>query len=69
MHAPHDGSMNTAHTTEPVDVMVFDPKREATQIVDGRLADVAPTVLNLMGIPIPTAMTGRCLIQGEEVVG
>jgi 2,3-bisphosphoglycerate-independent phosphoglycerate mutase len=64
-----DGSMNTAHTTEPVDVMVFDPKREATQIVDGRLADVAPTVLSLMGIPIPTAMTGRCLIQGGEVVG
>jgi 2,3-bisphosphoglycerate-independent phosphoglycerate mutase len=58
-----DGSPHTAHTTEPVDFMVFDPRGAVRQVSDGRLADVAPTVLDLMEIPLPPQMTGRSLVD------
>jgi 2,3-bisphosphoglycerate-independent phosphoglycerate mutase len=58
-----DGSPHTAHTTEPVDFFVFDPSgRFALVGHDGRLADVAPTVLTCMGITPPEAMTGTSLV-------
>ena len=63
-----DGSVNTAHTTEPVDFIVFDPRGGARNINDGRLADVAPTVLGYMGIPLPDEMTGRSLLDVGEVL-
>jgi 2,3-bisphosphoglycerate-independent phosphoglycerate mutase len=60
-----DGSPHTAHTTEPVDLIVIDPSRETGALVDGgRLADVAPTVLSYLGIDPPAEMTGRCLLAG-----
>jgi 2,3-bisphosphoglycerate-independent phosphoglycerate mutase len=57
------GNVHTAHTTEPVDLILFDP-RDGTASLDGpgRLADVAPTVLACMGIDRPSAMTGRVLL-------
>jgi 2,3-bisphosphoglycerate-independent phosphoglycerate mutase len=64
-----DGSVHTAHTTEPVDFIVFDPKGGARTIADGRLADVAPTVLGFMGIPLPPQMTGRSVLDVGEVLG
>ncbi len=58
-----DGSPYTAHTTEPVDFLVFDPHGEARPLRgEGRLADVAPTVLGFMEIEQPPEMTGRSLV-------
>jgi 2,3-bisphosphoglycerate-independent phosphoglycerate mutase len=56
-HQPH-----TAHTTNPVPLIYSGPRR-LTLAKDGVLADVAPTILNLMGLPVPSDMDGRCLIK------
>lgn len=55
-----DGSPNTAHTTNPVPVWIVD--NEIKKINDGKLADVAPTVLALLGIEKPQTMSGVSLI-------
>jgi 2,3-bisphosphoglycerate-independent phosphoglycerate mutase len=55
-----DGSPNTAHTTNPVPVWIVD--KEITKANDGKLADVAPTVLTLLGIEKPQTMSGVSLI-------
>jgi 2,3-bisphosphoglycerate-independent phosphoglycerate mutase len=55
-----DGSPNTAHTTNPVPIWIMD-KRYAT-CKNGKLADVAPTILEMMGIKKPVEMTGSSLV-------
>ncbi|MFM2265583.1 MAG: 2,3-bisphosphoglycerate-independent phosphoglycerate mutase [Bacteroidota bacterium] len=55
-----DGSPNTAHTTNPVPIIVIDP--EIKTIHDGVLGDVAPTILELMGIEKPAVMTQHSLL-------
>jgi len=55
-----DGSPNTAHTTNPVPIILVDP--ELKTIHDGVLGDIAPTILALMGIPKPEAMTRHSLL-------
>jgi 2,3-bisphosphoglycerate-independent phosphoglycerate mutase len=55
-----DGSPNTAHTTNPVPIILVDP--ELKNIKDGVLGDIAPTILELMGIEKPAVMTGRSLL-------
>ena len=55
-----DGSPNTAHTTNPVPIILIDKDLKA--IKDGVLGDIAPTVLKLMGIPQPEAMTQHSLV-------
>jgi len=55
-----DGSPNTAHTMEPVPCVVISP--EINNVNDGILADVAPTVLKLMGLEQPGVMSGRSLV-------
>ena len=55
-----DGTPNTAHTTNPVPLILVDPDR--TSIHSGVLGDVAPTILELMGIQKPDAMTGKSLL-------
>jgi 2,3-bisphosphoglycerate-independent phosphoglycerate mutase len=55
-----DGTPNTAHTTNPVPIILVD--NELKQIRDGVLGDIAPTILDLMGIKKPTAMTCNSLI-------
>lgn len=58
-----DGSPNTAHTTNPVPcILVGDNLGNITLKSGGKLGDVAPTILNLMQIPIPDVMTGNSLI-------
>ncbi len=58
------GDVHTAHTTEPVDFIVFDPRGGAPTLLDGgRLADVAPTVLGYLEIAPPREMTGRDLVR------
>lgn len=55
-----DGSPNTAHTTNPVPVILIDS--DLKHINDGILADVAPTILKLMGVPQPEIMTRYSLV-------
>ncbi|WP_316785448.1 2,3-bisphosphoglycerate-independent phosphoglycerate mutase [Pedobacter frigiditerrae] len=55
-----DGSVNTAHTTNLVPCILID--NDYKSIADGKLGDVAPTVLKIMGIEIPEIMTGNCLV-------
>ncbi|HPF94782.1 MAG TPA: alkaline phosphatase family protein, partial [Tenuifilaceae bacterium] len=54
-----DGSPNTAHSLNPVPlVLVTDQYKKVN---NGILADVAPTILSIMGLPIPAEMTGKVL--------
>jgi len=55
-----DGTPNTAHTTNPVPVILVD--KDVKSIKDGVLGDMAPTILKLMGIPKPELMTENPLI-------
>ncbi|MBL7926849.1 MAG: 2,3-bisphosphoglycerate-independent phosphoglycerate mutase [Bacteroidia bacterium] len=55
-----DGTPNTAHSLNPVPVFILNAG--VTKISNGVLADVAPTILKLMGLSIPEEMTGKCLI-------
>lgn len=55
-----EGNPHTAHTTVPVPVIVT--KKDVTLREGGRLADIAPTMLDLLGIDIPEEMTGESLI-------
>ncbi len=55
-----DGSPNTAHTINPVPLILVDG--EITPIGDGVLGDIAPTILKLMSVDIPEAMTGKSLV-------
>ncbi len=55
-----DGSPNTAHTTNPVPLILVD--NDIKEIQDGVLGDIAPTILKLMGVPQPAAMTQKALI-------
>jgi 2,3-bisphosphoglycerate-independent phosphoglycerate mutase len=59
---PETGGPHTAHTTNPVAVAVVGGPPGA-RLRSGRLADVAPTLLDLMGLPQPPEMTGQSLIQ------
>ena len=57
-----DGSPNTAHTTNLVPCILVDKTFNGT-LKDGKLGDLAPTILTLMGISIPEEMTGNVLLQ------
>ncbi|MBC7907938.1 MAG: 2,3-bisphosphoglycerate-independent phosphoglycerate mutase [Rhodospirillaceae bacterium] len=60
----------TAHTTGPVDLLLVNPPAGITALADGKLADVAPTLLSLLGLPQPAEMTGRSLLnQGQRAAG
>jgi 2,3-bisphosphoglycerate-independent phosphoglycerate mutase len=58
---PVTGGIHTAHTTNPVPFLVCGAEEGATLAPGGRLADVAPTLLDLSGRAAPRAMTGRSL--------
>ena len=58
-----DGTPNTAHSLNPVPV-IYVTDNNSARIHSGRLADVAPTILHIMGLPQPGDMTGQCLIEG-----
>jgi 2,3-bisphosphoglycerate-independent phosphoglycerate mutase len=58
-----DGGVNTQHSTNPVPVAFISPDPDRWTIRDGALSDIAPTVLDLLGIPVPSRMTGRSLLQ------
>jgi 2,3-bisphosphoglycerate-independent phosphoglycerate mutase len=60
MRDPITGEPHTAHTTNPVPVILFG--RAGATLSGGRLADVAPTLLELLGLTPPAEMTGRSLL-------
>ena len=57
-----DGTPNTAHSLNPVPCVYVTSRKDA-HVENGRLADVAPTILSIMGIPQPKEMTGHSLID------
>ena len=57
-----DGSVNTAHSLNPVPFIYVTSNKEA-KVEDGVLADVAPSILHIMGLEQPAEMTGKCLIK------
>lgn len=59
-----DGSPNTAHTLNPVPFFILDNDWNGV-IKPGKLADIAPTILTIMGIPVPEEMTGEVLITNK----
>lgn len=58
-----DGSPNTAHSLNPVPFIYISPEHKSAEVADGRLADVAPSILHTMGLPQPKEMTGQNLIK------
>lgn len=63
-----DGSPNTAHTTNPVPIIFVgnDVTKEKYNVKDGKLGDLAPTILTIMGIIPPYDMTGNIIISGVQ---
>jgi len=61
MADPATGQAHTAHTTNPVPLILFDPKFKGRLKDGGTLADVAPTILAMLDVKAPTEMTGRDL--------
>jgi 2,3-bisphosphoglycerate-independent phosphoglycerate mutase len=59
---PKSGEPHTAHTTNPVPIFWIAEDTEGRRLRDGGLADLAPTILDLMRLPQPEEMTGRSLI-------
>jgi 2,3-bisphosphoglycerate-independent phosphoglycerate mutase len=58
-----DGSVNTAHSLNPVPC-IYVSDNPGVNLRNGILADVAPTLLTVMGLPVPKEMTGKILIEG-----
>ena len=63
---PTTGGPHTAHTTNPVPTILFGAPDDVAGLAPGRLADVAPTLLDLMHLPVPRSMTGRSLIRHKN---
>ncbi|PWS38329.1 2,3-bisphosphoglycerate-independent phosphoglycerate mutase [Falsiroseomonas bella] len=63
MKDPVTGGPHTAHTTNAVPVLLHNAPAGAT-LAEGRLADIAPTLLALLGLEQPAAMTGTSLLRG-----
>ena len=63
MRDPVTGAPHTAHTTNPVPVLLMGGS--VRQLEDGSLADIAPTLLELMGLAQPAEMTGKSLIRRD----
>ena len=62
MRDPETGGPHTAHTTNPVPLMLMGAGNRVL-LAEGRLADIAPTLLELMGLPKPAEMTGMSLLR------
>ena len=65
MRDPVTRERHTAHTLNPVPVILVNPPAGIAGLSDGRLADIAPTLLTLLGLPRPAAMTGKVLVQSD----
>jgi len=65
MRDPETGQPHTAHSMNPVPLVLVNAPASVESLSGGRLADVAPTVLALMGLPQSSAMTGRVLVTAR----
>jgi len=63
MRDPATGQPHTAHTLNPVPLLLVNPPAGIAGLADGRLADIAPTLLQLLGLGQPASMTGRSLLR------
>lgn len=64
MYDPVHKCPHTSHTLNDVELIVVDDRHLGAKLrMGGRLADVAPTLLHLMGVPVPSEMTGRSLLE------
>lgn len=61
---PESGGAVTSHTTFPVPLVYVTETRKDAKLAEGRLADIAPTLLAMMGLEQPSEMTGHNLIEG-----
>ncbi len=61
MWDPVTNGPHTAHTTQPVGIVLVEPASTVASLADGALCDVAPTILALLGLPQPAEMTGHDL--------
>ena len=64
MRDPETGGPHTSHTLNPVPVMLLGAQNRAL-VAEGRLADIAPTLLELMELPKPQEMTGHSLLRAD----
>ena len=64
MRDPETGQPLTSHTTGPVPLVYVGPN-ELEFTTEGRLCDIAPTILNLLDLPIPPEMTGEVLLRSR----
>ena len=64
-----DGAIDTGHTNSPVPFVLIHPSRPFALRAGGGLTDIAPTVLELMGIPKPSSMTGHSLVEAPPTGG
>jgi 2,3-bisphosphoglycerate-independent phosphoglycerate mutase len=62
------GNPLTAHTTNPVPFVLVSREPHLGPLADGKLGDIAPTLLPLLGLPVPAAMTGRNLLANEPAL-
>ncbi len=60
-----DGKPHTSHTTNPVPFIVIGEDGSVSLRREGKLADIAPTILRIMGMPVPKEMDGKPLILEE----
>jgi len=58
-----DGSPHTAHTTNPVPIIYVTKDERFTKVENGKLADIVPTILSIMGVPPAEEMTGNVLLS------
>jgi 2,3-bisphosphoglycerate-independent phosphoglycerate mutase len=66
---PTSGEPHTAHTTNAVPLWWLTRDAKGRTLRDGGLADVAPTLLELLGLPVPPEMTGRSLLRAPGDLG
>lgn len=61
-----DQQPHASHTIHPVPFIILSPTKKSLSLREGTLADIAPTVLTCLGVPVPDAMKGRCLFSLVE---
>lgn len=65
MRDPVSGQAHTQHTTNPVPLLLVGARTDAYRAEDGRLCDIAPTLLHFLGLEQPADMTGHCLARPD----
>ena len=63
MRDPESGDAHTQHTTNPVPALLVGPAAAGRRLADGGLSDIAPTLIDLLGLERPAEMTGHSLLQ------